>query len=73
MVQLARNFLRSAWECACRVMKLSGDAGQRPPAELRGLFSQLTDEQKQMALNYKGPTNHGDPAFLIKNTRAGSR
>jgi hypothetical protein len=54
-------------------MKLSGDAGQRPPAELRGLFSQLTDEQKQMALNYKGPTNHGDPAFLIKNTRAASR
>ena len=70
MVQLARNFLRSAWEYACRAMKLSGDAGQRPPAELRGLFSQLTDEQRDFAMNYKGPTDHGDPAFLIKNTRA---
>ena len=73
MVQLARNFLRSAWERACRAMKRSRDAGQRPPAELRGLFSQLTPEQREFAMNYKGPANHGDPAFLLKNTRAGSR
>jgi len=40
---------------------------------MTGLFSQLTPEQREFAMNYKGPANHGDPAFLLKNTRAGSR
>jgi hypothetical protein len=40
---------------------------------MTGLFSQLTPEQRAFGLGYKGPTNHGDPAFLIKDTRAGSR
>jgi len=57
-------------------------AGKRPlcstaqtpaPRKMTGLFSQLTPEQREFAMNYEGPTNHGDPAFLIKNTRAGSR
>ena len=43
------------------------------PRKMTGLFSQLTPEQREFAMNYKGPTNLGDPAFLIKNTRAGSR
>ena len=38
-----------------------------PPRKMTGLFSQLTPEQREYALNYKGSTNHGDPAFLIKN------
>ncbi len=40
------------------------------PRQMTGLFSQLTPEQREFAMNYKGPTNLGDPAFLIKNTRA---
>jgi hypothetical protein len=31
-----------------------------------GFWSQLTDEQKAAALAYRGPENHGDPAFLEK-------
>ena len=51
-------------------------AGKRPlcakaqnpaPRQMTGLFSQLNPEQRELAMNYKGPTNHGDPAFLIKN------
>jgi hypothetical protein len=37
---------------------------------MTGLFSQLTPEQREFAMNYMGPTNHGDPDFLIKNSRA---
>ena len=68
MVQLARNFLRSAWERARRAMSRSARADA--PAELRGLFAQLSDEQKMIALGFQGPTNHGDPAFLVKNQQA---
>ncbi len=66
MVQLARNFLRSVWKRAFR--SFAHPAVQ--PREIRGLFSQLTQEQKTIGLGYKGPTNHGDEAFLVKNQQA---
>ncbi len=33
----------------------------REPREMVGLFSQLTDEQKERALSYDGPINCGRP------------
>ncbi len=37
------------------------------PREMTGLFARLTPEQQTAALVYRGPENHGDPAFLIKH------
>jgi hypothetical protein len=68
MTDSPENLHEAAWK-----RPLCAKAQNPAPRQMTGLFSQLTDEQKQMALNYKGPTNLGDPAFLIKNTRAGSR
>ena len=68
MTRSRKTFLKSARKSLRRTADQFST-----PRKMTGLFSQLTDEQKQMALNYKGPANHGDPAFLIKNTRAGSR
>lgn len=36
------------------------------PREITGFFDRLTPEQKDKALKYRGPENHGDPAFLVK-------
>ena len=36
------------------------------PREMTGFFAHLTPEQKAKALAYRGPENHGDPAFLLK-------
>jgi hypothetical protein len=66
MFHIAHDFLRSAWKRASRAMTRPADAN---PAELRGLFSQLTDEQKKIGLGFQGPTNHGDPAFLVQNQK----
>lgn len=37
------------------------------PREMTGLFARLTPEQKAAALSYRGPENHGDPAFRLKH------
>lgn len=37
------------------------------PRKMTGLFSQLAPEQQAAALAYRGPENHGDPAFLLKH------
>ena len=34
---------------------------------MRGLWSQLTDEQKKAALGYRGPEDHGDPSFSMRD------
>jgi hypothetical protein len=39
------------------------------PRKMTGFFSTLTDEQKQAALSYRGPENHGDPSLLVKKGR----
>lgn len=41
------------------------------PRPMTGLISQLTPEQLDAALSYKGPTNHGAPEFLVKNKGKG--
>ena len=48
-------------------LHLAPEIANPAPRKMTGLFSQLTPEQREFAMNYKGPTNHGDPAFLIKN------
>ena len=37
------------------------------PREMTGLFARLTPEQQVAALAYRGPENHGDPAFRLKH------
>ena len=68
MVQLARSFLHSLWKRAFRPLA-PPVTSNTPSRELRGLFSQLTDDQKKIGLGFQGPTNHGDPAFLVKNQK----
>lgn len=36
---------------------------------MRSFFGELTAEQQKAVLAYRGPENHGDPAFLRKNMR----
>lgn len=75
MVEVANISLRSARDgsFSSTSLHLASEDVTPAPRKMTGLFSQLTPEQREFAMNYKGPTNHGDPAFLLKNTRAGSR
>lgn len=35
----------------------------------KGFFESLTEPQKEAALNYKGPENHGDSKYLLKKEK----
>ncbi|VTZ28239.1 hypothetical protein MPC4_340026 [Methylocella tundrae] len=35
------------------------------PRDMTGLFAGLSPSQKEAALSYRGPENHGDPAFRL--------
>jgi len=72
MVEPANTSLRSARDGSFGSTSLrSASEDVTPsPREMTGLFSQLTPEQREFAMNHMGPTNHGDPDFLIKNSRA---
>nr|DAU40285.1 MAG TPA: protein of unknown function (DUF5601) [Caudoviricetes sp.] len=37
---------------------------------MKGFWSGLTEEQKSAILEYRGPENHGDPAFYTEFTKA---
>ena len=53
-----------------RGAKLAPKSGSEPepinarPRAMVGLFARLTPEQKDLALKYDGPENHGRPEFL---------